>query len=73
MEAENRGASKEELLELIGKGRSKIGMFEGNLTEGELEIGQVASMINEIKSVEEIFADLKSGYEFARKRMLNIG
>jgi enoyl-[acyl-carrier protein] reductase II len=73
MEAENRGASKEELLELIGKGRSKIGMFEGDLTEGELEIGQVASMINEIKSVEEIFADLKSGYEFARKRMLNIG
>jgi enoyl-[acyl-carrier protein] reductase II len=72
LQAENRGASKEELLELIGKGRSKIGMFEGDLTEGELEIGQVASMINDIKSVEEIFADLKSGFEKAKTRMLNL-
>jgi enoyl-[acyl-carrier protein] reductase II len=47
-------------------------MFEGDLTEGELEIGQVASMINDIKSVEEIFADLKSGFEKAKTRMLNL-
>lgn len=40
-EAEDRGASEEELLEIIGSGKSRMGIFEGNLEEGELEIGQV--------------------------------
>ncbi|MBT4737609.1 MAG: DUF561 domain-containing protein, partial [Flavobacteriales bacterium] len=44
LEAENRGDSIEELRELLGRGRSKKGMFEGDLKEGELEIGQVSSM-----------------------------
>lgn len=70
--AEAEGASKEELLQLIGVGRSKKGMFEGDLQEGELEIGQVASLINQEKSVEDIFNELKSGIETARKRMLNL-
>jgi enoyl-[acyl-carrier protein] reductase II len=64
-EAEDRGASKEELLEIIGAGKTRIGMFEGNLEEGELEIGQVSSMIHEIKSVKDIFAKLREEYSIA--------
>ena len=48
-EAEARGASAEEMKELLGKGRSKKGIFEGNLQEGELEIGQVASLFRECR------------------------
>ena len=50
-EAEARGASAEEMKELLGKGRSKKGIFEGNLQEGELEIGQVASLFREMQTV----------------------
>lgn len=53
-EQENLGASAEQLSQLLGKGRAKKGMFLGNMEEGELEIGQVSAMINEIKSVSEI-------------------
>ena len=52
-EAEDRGASKEELRELLGRGRAKKGIFEGDMTEGELEIGQIASLITDIPSAEE--------------------
>lgn len=47
-EAEQRGASKEELLQILGRARAKKGMFEGNLQDGELEIGQVSVLLNEI-------------------------
>jgi enoyl-[acyl-carrier protein] reductase II len=47
-------------------------MFEGDLQEGEKEIGQVASLLNELKSVKEIFEDLKQGFEKASRRMMNI-
>ncbi len=57
-DAENRGASATELEELLGRGRAKKGIFEGDLDQGELEIGQVASMIREEESVADIFADL---------------
>ena len=50
----SKGASPELLAEHLGKGRAKKGMFEGDLDQGELEIGQVASQINEIKPVSEI-------------------
>ncbi|TAH05526.1 MAG: nitronate monooxygenase [Sphingobacteriales bacterium] len=60
-EAENRGATAEELQLLLGRARAKKGMFEGNLEEGELEIGQVAALVKEIKPaaevVKEIWAD----------------
>ena len=52
-EAEARGASAEEMKELLGKGRSKKGIFEGNLQEGELEIGQVASLFREMQTVSD--------------------
>ena len=60
-------SSTEELKELLGRGRAKKGMFEGNLTEGELEIGQGSSLIDEIKSVKDVFTDLLEEYENVRK------
>ena len=53
-EAEERGASEEELSQLLGKGRAKKGMFEGNLEEGELEIGQVSALLDTILPAGEI-------------------
>ena len=59
------GASADEQKELLGRGRAKKGMFEGDLIEGELEIGQVAGIINEIKPVSEIITDIIEEYELA--------
>lgn len=50
--------TKEELSELLGRGRAKKGMFEGNLEEGELEIGQIAGLIHEIKPAAEVVAEI---------------
>lgn len=57
-EAELRGASVEELNELLGKGRAKQGIFEGDLDEGELEIGQVAALINKSETAKEAIDDI---------------
>ena len=57
-EAENAGASAEELQALLGKGRAKRGMFEGDLEQGELEIGQVSAQIDEILPVSQIMAGI---------------
>ncbi|HON53233.1 MAG TPA: DUF561 domain-containing protein [Bacteroidales bacterium] len=59
---EQAGASAEELKEVLGKGRAKKGIFEGNLSDGELEIGQVASMINSAESVTDIFSSIITEY-----------
>ena len=69
--AEATGADVEALRELLGRGRAKKGMFEGNLDEGELEIGQVVSLFKgtQIVTVDEIFADLIEGYRAAASRM----
>jgi enoyl-[acyl-carrier protein] reductase II len=56
--AEARGESAEYLRELLGKGRAKKGIFEGDLSEGELEIGQAASMVRHEESVADIFRSL---------------
>jgi len=56
--AEQAGASKENLLELLGKGRAKKGMLEGDLNEGELEIGQVSSLIRDILPASDIIENL---------------
>lgn len=60
-EAEARGASVEELRELLGKGRAKRGIFEGDLKEGELEIGQVASQFREEQPVKVVMEELVQG------------
>lgn len=64
-EAESRGASAEELRRLLGRGRAKKGIFEGDLKEGELEIGQVASLFRELQSAEEVMTDLIAGCQAA--------
>ena len=55
---ENEGATKEALQLYLGKGRAKKGIFEGEIDEGEIEIGQSASLINSIESVEQIMESL---------------
>jgi enoyl-[acyl-carrier protein] reductase II len=57
-ELENRGATREELMELLGHGRAKKGMFEGNADEGEMEIGQVSGMIRELMPAGEIVEEI---------------
>lgn len=51
-------ATKEDLIHLLGRARAKKGMFEGDLINGEIEIGQVSSLIDEVKSVKEVFEEL---------------
>ncbi len=65
VEAYKAKASTEELAELLGKGRSKKGMFEGDLSKGELEIGQISSMLNEIKPANEVVQEIIEGYKNA--------
>lgn len=70
--AEARGASEEELRLLLGRGRAKLGIFEGNLEEGELEIGQASSLLcgKGIQTVEEVVNDLQKEYAEAWDEML---
>jgi enoyl-[acyl-carrier protein] reductase II len=70
--AENKGASPGELTTLLGRGRAKNGMFEGNLDEGELEIGQIAALIREIKPAKEIIEEIINEYNTAKKQLQNI-
>ena len=63
-EAYSKNASKEELSKLLGRGRAKKGMFEGDLNNGELEIGQVSAIINSINPVSEIIKQLIKEYSF---------
>ena len=64
--------TKEELKELLGRARAKRGMFEGNMIEGELEIGQVAGLIHEIESVHKIINDLISEFEISKNDLKRI-
>jgi enoyl-[acyl-carrier protein] reductase II len=66
-EAEERGADEAELRQILGRARAKLGMHEGNLEEGELEIGQVSALLNEIlpaaQIVEDLWAEFSSGLQ----------
>ena len=64
-EAEERGASEEELSQLLGKGRAKKGMFEGDLEEGELEIGQVSALLDAILPAHQIVEDIWNEFQEA--------
>jgi enoyl-[acyl-carrier protein] reductase II len=68
-EAENTGASKDELQTLLGRGRSKRGIFEGDLDEGELEIGQISCMINRIQPASEILHEMWTEYNEVKKQL----
>jgi len=69
MALERRGASVEELTAELGTGRARAGMLEGDLDEGELEIGQVSGLIDDVPSVAEIFQRLHAGYNEACARL----
>ncbi len=67
-----KAATVDELKALLGRGRAKKGMFEGDLIEGELEIGQVAALIHDIKPVAEIVDDIMKEFEEAKKEITNL-
>ena len=62
-------ATTKELKELLGRGRAKKGMFEGNLSEGELEIGQVSSMINKMQTSKEIIDEIINDFNNAKSHL----
>jgi enoyl-[acyl-carrier protein] reductase II len=68
-EAEKSGASVEELITLLGKKRERDGIFEGDIEEGELEMGQSSGLINEIKSVQEVICKLIDQYNKIEKKL----
>ncbi len=70
-QAESNCASKGELVQLLGKGRAKRGIFEGDIEEGEIEIGQVASIIDNVLPVAKIMDNLLAEYFTAQKDILN--
>jgi enoyl-[acyl-carrier protein] reductase II len=72
-QAEIKGATVDELRALLGKGRAKRGIFEGDLDEGELEIGQIASMIETIEPVKVIMSRLLKEYGLAIERLTKLG
>ncbi len=72
MELYKTKPSKQELLDLLGRARAKKGMFEGDLEEGELEIGQISGMINEIKPAAEIIVDMVSEFEILKNNIQNL-
>ena len=65
-------ASTDELKQLLGRARAKRGMFEGDLVEGELEIGQIAGLIHEIKPVKEIIETIIAEFEIAKKEVVQL-
>jgi len=65
-------ATTEELKILLGRGRAKKGMFEGDLEEGELEVGQVSAMISKIMPVAEIIKEITEEYESERKKIISL-
>lgn len=71
--AEESGASAEELRALLGRGRAKKGIFEGDLEEGELEIGQISSILSRQQSVAEVMEELVGAYQRAAEKRYLFG
>lgn len=71
-EAEKRGASVEELTQLLGRARAKLGMFEGDLIEGELEIGQVSGSITEILPASKILNEIWNEFNIVIKNLASL-
>ena len=69
--AESNAASKEELIELLGRARAKKGMYEGDLVEGELEIGQISGYISKIKPASEIVNDIVEEYNHIVSKLID--
>lgn len=71
-EAESRGAEVDELRELLGRAASKRGIFEGDLQNGELEIGQIASTIKEVKPVAQIMHELITDFHTTQSKIQSL-
>jgi len=72
LEYENKGASVEELQQLLGRARAKKGMFEGDTEEGELEIGQVSAIIDDIKPAAQILREIIDEYNQVIQKMCQL-
>ena len=70
--AYNRGATKEELLALLGRGRAKKGMFLGDLKYGELEVGQISATMDTIKSASDIIKEIIEEFEIVKNKISKI-
>ena len=72
MKAYDQGANVDELKQILGRGRAKLGMFVGDLDEGELEVGQVSAMMDEIKPAAQIVEELIDEFEIAKNQLVNV-
>lgn len=72
LEAESFGAKVEDLRALLGKGRAKKGIFDGNMDEGELEIGQVSALLDEIKPAAQVLEDIWKEYVECKNALINL-
>lgn len=70
--AQERGASKEELLEILGRARAKKGMFEGDMDEGELEIGQISGTIDKVLTAKEIVEEIVTDFNRTNKELSSL-
>jgi enoyl-[acyl-carrier protein] reductase II len=68
-DAYKQNANKEDLINILSKGRAKKGMFEGDVSNGELEIGQISATISSIKSVKEIITEIINDFNSQKKRI----
>lgn len=71
-EAEIRGANEEELAEILGKRRAKLGIFEGDMSEGELEIGQVAARVDKIQPAGEIVREIWEEFQHFKAKLVDL-
>jgi enoyl-[acyl-carrier protein] reductase II len=71
-QAEDKGADASDLMAILGRARAKKGMFEGDMVEGELEIGQVAATIREIKPAADIVHEIWTEFLAAKQNLINI-
>lgn len=72
LEYQQRGATKDELIKLLGRGRAKLGMFEGNLDDGELEIGQVSANFNQENTAGEVVEQMVTEFNQTTKKLQNL-
>lgn len=71
-QAEAEGANKVQLVELLGRARAKLGMFEGDMEQGELEIGQVSAMLDEIKPAAQILTEIWEEFLGEKERLVKM-
>ena len=72
VELESKGANKDELIELLGKGRAKAAIFEGDLEEGEIEVGQISGMIKDIPSASDVVITMMKEFNQLKQSVPNL-